>query len=323
MTMPFAFATRRLVLGGMAAAAGAGFRQAPPPSQPPAAYSVGLAMNEAAGELLLFGGSRGRGAYAGDTWRRRPEGPWSRLEGPGPDPRNGPEMVYDHTGRRVLLFGGDTNAHGHYGDVWAHDGAAWTRVSDDGPARGLGGVVWHQGLRRLWAFGGVAGDQALGDLWLWDGRRWEQASGAGPSARFLAGAAYDSHGDRVVLFGGSSAPRQDAPLSGETWIWKAGVWTLSSQDAGPGPRDHLAMAYDPERRAVVLHGGGDEAQAAETWLWSDGVWSRLLGDGPTLRFARMVFDPASRRMLMYGGFNRQGPSNRLWRLERDRWTEVA
>ncbi|MHA7630515.1 hypothetical protein [Corallococcus sp. M7] len=52
---------------------------------------------------------------------------------------------------------------------------------------------------------GVIESVLLNDTWEWDGTNWEQkAPAAAPSARMRHGLAYDSAGQRIVLFGGQN-----------------------------------------------------------------------------------------------------------------------
>lgn len=128
-------------------------------------------------------------------------------------------------------------------------------------------------------FGGISNDPAAifpRALWAWNGSAWRCMPGTGPVGRMDAHLAWDESRDRLVLFGGRQLTRdRQSIFLRDTWEWDGAAWTRVDT-AGPGPRVHGAMAYDPARRAIVLHGGGGaEAMLTDTWEWRDGRWRML------------------------------------------------
>ena len=80
---------------------------------------------------------------------------------------------------------------------------------------------------------------------------WKSTNfGVWPSARELAGAAYDSSRQRMVLFGG----RSSSGTEGETWEYD-GRWTRVYPTNSPPPNHSHAMTYDSARQRIVLFGG--------------------------------------------------------------------
>ncbi|HUQ79532.1 MAG TPA: kelch repeat-containing protein [Gemmatimonadaceae bacterium] len=288
---------------------------------PPAAYSVGSAFDAVRGKLVIFGGYV-NGSYAGNTWEHDGHA-WTLVTSDGPSARNSPALVYDDARHQVVLFGGDTRATGVLGDTWVYDGARWRRVATSGPPpRTTHQMVYDARRKRVVLFGGIAGQEMLGDTWEWDGQRWAQVATTGPEARTLYGLAYDSVRGRTVLFGGTSKLAPDAPSWADTWEWDGAAWTKTTA-TGPSPRDHVAMGYDPVRRAVVLHGGGlGPVDPGETWAYDGKAWTRITATGPRRRYARLEFDTRAKSMLLFGGFDRE-PSNELWRLEATSWERVS
>ena len=119
-------------------------------------------------------------------------------------------------------------------------------------------LVYHSALRAVVlvnaGLGGMSSPSSSSRtvLWRWDGRSWTVLDSSGPPVRNLGGVAYDSHRDRIVLYGGSYS--QDLVYD-ETWEWSpSSGWTRRDVE-GPGRRDHTDMVYDAERRRVVLFGG--------------------------------------------------------------------
>jgi hypothetical protein len=173
------------------------------------------------------------------------------------------------------------------------------------------------------------GEPTNSGLWSWDGEKWAPASLTGtapavPPARGLSGLAYDEGRRRLVLFGGFEMANGRPRQLGDTWEWYDERWH-QVEVAGPGARDHVAMAYDATRQAVVLHGGATSAGlAGDTWTYDGDRWTRLGTDGPARGRHRLVFDASVQALVLYGGWmpgNRQ--SNELWRLRGTVWEQVS
>jgi len=105
---------------------GAGWRKAADDG-PPGRYAHGMAFDEGAGVVLLYGGAAAhRDAPLGDMWQW--DGTrWTqiRLSDPTPGHRYQPVMVYDRARDRTVLYGGI----GGPGDTWEWDGRRWRRAA--------------------------------------------------------------------------------------------------------------------------------------------------------------------------------------------------
>jgi hypothetical protein len=120
--------------------------------------------------------------------------------------------------------------------------------------------------------------------------------------------------DQITLFGG--APALDPnfaenpalqPLFGKTWQLDSMHWT-EWQDIGPAPRKLHAMAYDSDRRRIVLFGGlsvfGDIEQPAPPATILGETWEHEVTTAPgqqatTGVIASLVLNPKS---VNRGGF---------------------
>lgn len=145
-------------------------------------------------------------------------------------------------------------------------------------------MTYDASRRQVVMYGGGSGDAAdpyPRTLWAWTGERWQCLDDNGPPGRRDAFLAYDVGRQRLVLFGGRAftSDRQMRFLR-DTWEWDGATWK-QVDSAGPGPRIHGAVAYDAQRRGIVVHsGGGTDAILRDTWLWNGARWDSLPAVGP-------------------------------------------
>jgi hypothetical protein len=200
--------------------------------------------------------------------------------GPGPRSRHG--LVYDRRARAAVLFGGIVwDAQGTLqSDTWELIDRQWTRIrtADTPPARHRGAMVYLDSREQSLLFGGQgSGGDFLGDFWTYSGRRWRQVRsvGAVPAPRCGHCMAYDERNQSVVLFGGIDP--NDNPL-GDTWLFNGTTWMKVGGPAPPARR-YAALAYDPELKGCLLHGGAEDDHGRRTfgdaWLFQDNTWKRL------------------------------------------------
>ena len=145
------------------------------------------------------------------------------------------------------------------------------------------------------------------------------------------GMVYDSHRQRVILFGGADA----AKVCSDTWEWDGRRWTLVSVH-GPGPRTFPAMAYDSVRRRVVMFGGNrvlfgrtpqDNKYLDDTWEWDGRKWTEIKVSGPPPRAeAVMVFDSQRGRTVLFGGHSRSEQRRNwlgdTWEWDGKSWIQI-
>lgn len=253
-----------------------------------------------------------------------------------PGVRAGHSLVFDPERREVLLFDGYPTepTPPARAEIWSWTGSRWRRISADGPVPGsLSTAVYDTARKRVMVFGGISSLNASaiessGAVWEWDGQRWEQREfSGGPGPRDHHAAAYDETRRRVVVYGGHQGDG-NRPLATGTWEWDGERWHQFAA-AEPGPRGHLAMAYDPVRKRVLLHGGSAGRRTyADTWAWDGQAWTKIADEAPGPRSRhRMAFDSARGRMVMHGGLDmRPGPmaaNAETWELVGDHWIRAA
>jgi N-acetylneuraminic acid mutarotase len=152
--------------------------------------------------------------------------------------------------------------------------------------------------------------------------------GAAPAKRDNACMVYDAAVDRVILFGGNG------PGGNDTWSYEPAsrTWT-ELQPSGALPPGRYGPAYavvdapgSVQHGTIVVFGGYNHDVKSclnDTWLYQPlaGTWKpALAGDAtsaalPTPRLGgSLEYDPASGRLLMFGGWNAA-----LYKLFNDLW----
>jgi len=142
---------------------------------------------------------------------------------------------------------------------------------------------------------------------------------------------YDPISRGVVLFGGTSGDAKD-PEPRSLWSWDGARWRCLSGDGPPG-RDAPELAFDSERKKLVLYGGrarvGDRQfhVLTDTWEWDGARWTQVDTVGPRPRRLHQVlgYDPSRRAVILHGGLDtddRGRPLSDTWRWTGGRWDEV-
>ncbi|MBN1322112.1 MAG: TIR domain-containing protein [Thermoleophilia bacterium] len=255
---------------------------------------------------LAIGLGLGLGLPGGDR-----QGVWTRLspEGAVPHVPNAP-LMYDSTAERpVLMVDGNSTLNAKWDpnalpviEVWAYDPVAnsWAEIAPTGsvqpPQVGAFAMTYEPTTRRLIVFGGS---------------------------------------DRTVQIGPEEW--QDHPTS-DTWAFDpaTGTWTdLEPTGTSPPARLEGALAYDPAGRRLILFGGVTAGRDpgpykyGDTWAYDPlaNIWTELKPSGavPSARSSKMVYDPASGRMIMFGSAGETDALNDTWAYDpvANDWTDLA
>lgn len=152
--------------------------------------------------------------------------------------------------------------------------------------------------------------------------------GTPPLARNQVTSQYDPASDRLIVSGGNSY----GALQNDVWVLTnatqpggSSTWTrLVPQGANLPVRQAHVSGYDARTNRLVIHGGWPGL--ADTWLLTNAngtggqsTWTRL-PDGPVDRTgASAAYDPATSRLIVYGGldvdyYTVQGWHNDVWVL---------
>jgi N-acetylneuraminic acid mutarotase len=257
-----------------------------------------------------------------------PPGTWEAVKpnGGAPAGRLGGSLVCLAGSKRLVLFGGWAGGSGYYADLWSYDltANAWTELKPTGTApsaRALQAMAYDPTTGKLIVFGGYDGRTYYGDTWAYDltANVWTAVSRAGPApaARQGHSLVYDPGSKNMILFGGFSGRAQ----YNDTWAYDpaTGTWKdLDPEGSLPAARDSQALAYDPDDKVMILFGGwSTTVQYDDTWAYdpTKNSWTALktTGVGPTARaLAQMVYDPAIKRLVLFGGGTSSTTFNDVW-----------
>ena len=257
--------------------------------------------------------------------------------GAEPGPRWGAVSGYDEASDRLIVYGGETPSGPAEADLFVLVHASgtggspsWLRVPVAG---GPGPLAFAAGgydaaRNRLVVFGGCAGscDAPSGETWVLEGANglagapsWTRLAASGPAARFGHAAALDPASDRLYVFGGASS--EPGPALDDLWVLDSATgagapqWhSLAADGDLPPARRDAALVHDPRSGRLLLLGGraadgeafDDVRVLAPAAAGGPMTWRRLspVGEGPAARFgAAVTWDPASERLLVYGGSN--------------------
>jgi hypothetical protein len=145
---------------------------------------------------------------------------------------------------------------------------------------------------------------------------WQRQPSAGPIARIEDTMVYDSAHARMIMFGGYDL---NFNRMNDLWEYDPATQTWTNRTPSPLPaawpsrRSGHTMAYDAANQRVVMFGGwsdnGDFLNGThlnDTWEWNTNtkVWTNVTPSGTkpfARRGARMVYDSARSRIVMFGG----------------------
>lgn len=285
--------------------------------------------------MLVFGGTNGAGTFYNDVWELSLTGVphWTQraTSGAPPSQRSAHSAVYDPVRDRMLVFFGlspDGGLH-ELNEVWSLSlsDTTWSLLQPAGigpAARFWASAIYDPLCDRVLLYGGkdllATGYPEIWSLSLSlaSTPTWEQVALAPtsglPAPRNHHSAIYDPVRERMLVFSGEGSASNDVwsfSLDGASCISGTTLpaWTqvLPSGALRP-PRlgGHTAI-YDPVGDRMIVFGGNDGIQPRnDVWALSlaNTTWSVMpgAGDVPNQRARQTsVFDPVSRRMVVFGG----------------------
>jgi Galactose oxidase, central domain len=294
---------------------------------PPARYNHTMTYDPLTQKLVVFGGRAGSGTL-GDTWVcDLKQQVWHPVTAtPSPAPRFGHAAAYDPAQRRVLVFGGQ--AGGFFNDTWVFDPAAETwqmlKVSGTPPSPRYGtSAVLDTHRNQLIVSHGFTTSGRFDDTLALDLKTntWApiQPVGGRPLKRCLHASAYDAKSDHMLLFGGCSSGFGPCPQGD---LWSLDIAGSAWQELSP-PGDRPAARMNPtlvsdEAGLLLLFGGATvNGPTADMWSFDPGIgaWTQIAASAaqpPARDSHAAAWDPAARRMIVFGGSGTNGAMDDLW-----------
>ncbi|HLF60746.1 MAG TPA: kelch repeat-containing protein [Acidimicrobiia bacterium] len=259
----------------------------------------------------------------------------------GPEARGYLAMTtVDNNG--VMLFGGFSTPPRPDGDgtplldAWllATTADGWSSLSG-APLSG-DSIAYDAQSRRVLAYIFFEADWRVVDPQLWaydpEANQWEQMSEDGvPDGMWAPHLVYDEESDITILIG---PPDPSPNPETATWAFDHGTDTwVDLKPANAMPRRWFpAMAYDPGCDRVIVFGGfpnaASDETSSETWGYdyNTNTWTDLApAVSPSARaYAAMAYDPASQRMILFGGQPYPESIGDTWayECESNLWTEL-
>jgi N-acetylneuraminic acid mutarotase len=296
-----------------------------PAHVPPGRSLHAMTYDSTRSRVVVFGGKSGK-TQLNDTWVYD-GADWTQIDTPtAPAARALSSAAYDSLRDRVVLFGGsilaaDGKTLTPTYDTWEFDGKSWTQVQQTGPTLAKPVVTWD-GTRVLMV-GLNASSNTLMYAWDPSSSSWVQLTPATlPDCVNEAGMVYQSHNDRVVLFGGICT---SSTLAGDTWEWDGTTWSKVTTVNAPDRLSGEAMAYDFSRQQVLVYGGTSALGTARgvTMTYKDLTWNDF--HDPSSPSSRSLFifqpDPNANGIWMFGGLDAENTLGDFWQYSNGLWSE--
>jgi hypothetical protein len=289
-----------------------------------------MAYDGARQRVVLFGGPPAPShtwTWDGAAWVRQQPATEPPIESPQAMAAAGLPMVYDEVHRTVvLLVAHPADIDGPPPvppDTWTWDGATWTKQPISLPASANGSMVYSAAAKRVLLLGTVTSNyRTTAHMWSWSGTGWEELHPVQLPTTF-GPMAYDAARGHVVML--IPRPTANPPASEtDTWTWDGITWT-QRHPAGSPPASTggaTGMAYDADRKAVVMFGGLLDASTAmdQTWTWDGTTWTMKRPTTiPPARFNHATAYDASTHSVVVTGGAAISPSGSITGLP-DTWT---
>lgn len=277
---------------------GATWTQVVTPSAPGPRWGHVMSYDSIRDRVVLVGGFTSVGGsfsqqlweFDGTQWQLVPQA------GPAPGIVQG-GTAFDPTLGLVLLSG----ANGFFG--W--NGVSWQAMGSAGLPAGFvaGQILYDPVAQRSLLVNPFLETGRADALYAWNGSGWSQLGAPPAPGVGLITMVVDPARQRIVGLE-SIADDLSVDRRSHTWICDGSNWSKAGVGS-PGGRAWSAMAYDPLRRRMVLHGGiRNSGRRADTYELSDRTWQLgSMGTNQGLRVGKhgMVFDEARGVTVMSGG----------------------
>lgn len=224
-----------------------------------------IEFDAARGEIVMFGGVTGAGAFLDDTWTYNGPTFGQKFPATTPGARSGTWLAYDPQRQVVVMFGGFVASGQDSNDTWEWDGNDWSQVPVASPPlpRGAHRMVYDASREQVVMFGGFSTPAfaTVNDTWQFDGTIWTPVATTNvPPMRCDQAMVFDELRGRVFMFGGLNAFQQPGNIPvvlGDCWVLEPNGWQPKTVPGLPSPRSYVLGAWDAQRQETVLQGGFD------------------------------------------------------------------
>jgi N-acetylneuraminic acid mutarotase len=308
------------------------------PHLPAAGEDCGMIYDPVQHRIVLFGGKDDKNRNLNEVWAfDLTKNIWQKIEVEGESPPESEDHValYDPISYRMILHGGEkartTNK------IWSFDLKTqhWRNMTDStAPVREDHTAIFDSRGKRMIIFGGRDNNFVTYETEAFDldsnsptFEQWQDltVTDKHPLERCDHVAVYDSMRNRMIIYGGWN--KEEKIYLGDTWAFyfatpphTLGHWAqIKTKASHPPKRRHAASVYDSARNWFIIFGGfGEEGYLNDVWALDLNldVWINIT-PGPQPRIDHQaIYDPQSRRMIIYGGDARiQGKFHDLWELQ--------
>jgi hypothetical protein len=251
-----------------------------------------------------------------------------------PGPRFAFAMVYDASNNFVLLYGGTDETMKSKPETWSYnfDNNEWAKYNLDSVPEikwfhtmiydpDIKQVVHTSGVNQMWRFNVSTPE-------------WKRVIQlAGPVTRSDYSLYYDTHENKIILFGGVIETSSGGALVRDTWEYDSelNIWSEFPRNTKIGPLYGHSMIYDPVGKIGILVGGNNWDSGTSNTFWtfdySSRNWTQIqTSNAPDIRYWHYsAFDPNRRQMLIFGGTSHlYAPWGDTWILDCNtfEWKEI-
>jgi hypothetical protein len=157
---------------------------------------------------------------------------------------------------------------------------------------------------------------------------------AQPNPRHLEEITYDSKRNKLLLFGGAEVNNEVWKEPSLIFEWDGKTWEKIDVQGPPGRRGH-GWVYDENKKEAILIGGVAEGKILkdsvvfDVWSWDGNKWKPNNTNCP-VKEPEAVYDPANKRILVYGDANNKSRLNyneptafELWEYKNGTWNRLS
>jgi Galactose oxidase, central domain/Bacterial TSP3 repeat len=233
--------------------------------------------------------------------------------------------VWDPFLRRIIMYGGFGGDRHFYNKVYSmfplEQEYRWEQLETSGQV--APSIYYHTSVldyynSRMVVFGGYNGSARLNEVWELDfsdgGNSWSKLNptGTAPTPRYKHSAVFDSHGRRMIVYGGQGYEGYTNRVFALDLDSVPEQWSEILPQGTPPPQNlvEYSVVYDARNDRMIVYGGYDnttyELGAVYALNLTEGAesWETLLtaSQMPLLHVGhKAVYDVIRSRMIVFGG----------------------